>query len=93
MRFRLGVLAMGVSFLPYLALAVVPFLGISLAGVAGVIAIALIAAEVFFWSGLVLAGVDARSAIRAHGWARAPRILWRMSLAGQASQARETRSA
>ena len=90
MRFRLGVLAMGVSFLPYLALAVVPFLGISLAGVAGVIAIALIAAEVFFWSGLVLAGVDARSAIRTHGWASAPRILWRMLLAGQAS---ETRSA
>ncbi len=90
MRFRLGVVAMATSFVPYLALGVVPFLGVSLAGIAGLIAVSLIGAEVIFWSGLVLAGADARAAIRQHGWARTPRILWDLLVAGQA---RETRSA
>ena len=99
MRFRLGVVAMGVSFIPYLALGLVPFVGVSLAGAAGMVAAVLIAAEVIFWSGLMLAGADARSAIRTHGWTSAPRILWRMLLAGRVrdiprpTQASETRSA
>lgn len=96
MKFRLGVVAMAASFLPYLALGVVPFLGISPVETAGVIAAALIGAEIVFWSGLLLAGAQARAAIRAHGWSGAPRIMWRMLRSGRAvgiAQASETRSA
>ncbi len=88
MLFRLGVVAIIVSFLPWLALAVAPLLGLPIAGAA---AGAIVAAEVLFWSGLALAGKDTWQAVKANGWRRAPGVLVRLLVRGRSGgQACET---
>ena len=75
MRFRTGLIAIVLSFGMWLVVAVAPLLGFSFGAVAGLIAGALVVAEVLFWAGLVLAGRDAWQTIKARGWRRAPREL------------------
>jgi hypothetical protein len=82
MWFRVGLVAIVLSFVPWLAIAVAPLLGLSLAGVAGLVTAALVAAEVLFWTGLALAGRDTWRAIKSRGWRHAPRELLRLLVSG-----------
>ena len=84
MLFRLGILAIIASFVPWLAIALAPLVGLSLSGAAGLVGAALITAEILFWSGLALAGRDTWRAVRANGWRRAPRALARLLVRGRA---------
>ena len=88
MLFRLGILAIIASVLPWLAIALAPLVGRSLSGAAGLIGAALITAEILFWSGLALAGKDTWHAVRANGWRRAPRALARLLTRGRPRAAR-----
>ncbi len=83
MWFRVGLVAIVLSFVPWLAIAVIPLLGLSLAGVAGLIAGSLVVAEVLFWTGLALAGKDTWQTIKSQGWRRAPRELARLLVSGR----------
>ena len=83
MLFRLGILAIITSFLPWLAIALAPLVGLSLAGAAAFVGAALVTAEILFWSGLALAGKDVWEAVRANGWRRAPRALARLLTRGR----------
>ena len=83
MWFRVGVVAIALSFLPWLAIAVAPLLGVSLGAGIGVVGVSLVVAEVLFWTGLALAGKDTWRAIKAHGWRRAPRALARFLIDGR----------
>jgi hypothetical protein len=83
MLFRVGILAIIASFLPWLAIALAPLMGLSLAGAAGFVGAALITAEILFWGGLALAGKDTWQAVRANGWRRAPRALARLWTRGR----------
>jgi hypothetical protein len=83
MLFRLGILAIIASFLPWLAIALAPLVGLSLAGAAGFVGAAVVTAEIMFWAGLALAGKDTWQAIKANGWRRAPRALARLLTRGR----------
>jgi len=83
MVFRLGLIAIVLSFVPWLALAAAPLLGLSLSAGAGLVAGALVVAEVLFWVGLALAGKDTWQTIKARGWRRAPRELVRLLVHGR----------
>jgi hypothetical protein len=83
MLFRVGILAIIASFLPWLAIALAPLMGLSLAGAAGFVGAALITAEILFWGGLALAGKETWQAVRANGWRRAPRALARLLTRGR----------
>ena len=83
MLFRLGIVAFIASFLPWIAIALAPLMGLSLAGATGFVGAALITAEILFWGGLALAGKDAWQAVRANGWRRAPRALARLLIGGR----------
>lgn len=82
MLFRIGLIAIVLSFVPWLAIAAAPLLGLSLAASAGLVAGALVGAEVLFWSGLALAGKDTWRTVKARGWRRAPRELARLLVHG-----------
>ena len=71
MLFRLGLIAIVLSVVPWLAIAGAPLLGLSLSAGAGLVAGALVVAEVLFWVGLALAGKDTWQTIKARGWRRA----------------------
>jgi hypothetical protein len=86
--FRIGLLAIALSFVPWLAIAVAPLLGLSLGESAGLVAGLAVAAEVLFWTGLALAGRDTWQAIRTRGWRRAPRELLRLLVAGRPAPVR-----
>ena len=73
MFFRIGLIAIVLSFVPWLAIGVAPLLGLSLGASAGLIGVSLVVAEVLFWTGLALAGKDTWQTIKARGWRRAPR--------------------
>lgn len=82
MAFRLGVVLMALSVVPWLLLPVVPFLSLSGAR-AGLVAGGLvIAAELVFWPGLALAGRDAWRAAKARGWRRLPTAMVEMLRTG-----------
>jgi hypothetical protein len=83
MLFRLGILAIIASFLPWLAIALAPLIGLSLGGAAGFVGAALITAEMLFWGGLALTGKETWQAVRANGWRRAPRALARLLTRGR----------
>lgn len=83
MWFRIGLIAIVLSFVPLLMIAAVPLFGLSLGGVAGLVAGALVVAEVLFWAGLALAGKDTWQTIKARGWRRAPRELGRLLVHGR----------
>jgi hypothetical protein len=85
--FRLGILAIFASFLPWLAIALAPLVGLSRAGAAGFVGAAVVAAEILFWGGLALAGKDTWQAVRAKGWRRAPRALAHLLIRGRAHAA------
>jgi hypothetical protein len=75
MAVRLGALLIALSLVPWLALAVLPFLGLGTAAFAaggGLI----VGAEVAFWLGLLLIGRDTWLLARSHGWRRVPGALW-----------------
>lgn len=78
MLFRVGLIAIVLSFVPWLALAAAPLLGLSLTAGAGMVAVSLVVAEAMFWLGLALAGKDTWQAIKAGGWRGAPRELVRL---------------
>ena len=83
MLFRLGLIAIVLSVVPWLAIAGAPLLGLSLSAGAGLVAGALVVAEVLFWVGLALAGKDTWQTIKARGWRRAPRELARLLVHGR----------
>jgi hypothetical protein len=83
MLFRLGLVAIVLSFLPWLAIAAAPLFGLSLGASAGLVAGLAVAAEVLFWAGLAMAGKDTWQTIRARGWRRAPRALGRLLVHGR----------
>jgi hypothetical protein len=85
MAVRLGVVLIALSLLPWLALTVLPFLGLGTAAFAaggGLIVVA----EVAFWLGLVLVGRDTWSLARSHGWRHVPGTLWRVLRHGTADR-------
>lgn len=65
----LGWLLIAVSFVLWGLIAVVPFLGFTGAEIAGITTALVIAGEVTFWLGLLLAGRDA--------WERIKRVFWK----------------
>ena len=83
MLFRAGLIAIVLSLVPWLAIAAAPLLGLSLTAGAGLVAGALVAAEVLFWVGLALAGKDTWQTIKSRGWRRAPRELLRLLVHGR----------
>jgi hypothetical protein len=72
MWFRIGLIAILLSFVSWLAILGVPFLGLQADAKVAVVAALAILAEVLFWAGLALAGKDTWQAIRSYGWRRAP---------------------
>jgi hypothetical protein len=93
MLFRLGLVAVVLSFVPWLAIAAAPLFGLSLGASAGLAAGLAVAAEVLFWAGLALVGKDTWQAIRARGWRRAPRELGRLLVHGRPAPATGTSDA
>jgi hypothetical protein len=83
MLFRVGLIAIVLSFVPWLAIGVAPLLGLSLGASAGLVGVSLVVAEVLFWVGLALAGKDSWKTIKARGWRRAPRELTRLLIHGR----------
>jgi hypothetical protein len=75
MWFRVGLIAILLSFVGWLAILGVPFLGLQAGASVAVAAALAILAEILFWAGLALVGKDTWQAIRSHGWRRAPRQL------------------
>lgn len=86
--FRIGVLAIVISFLPWLALAVLPFAGLGGADTGVFVAVALIVAELLFWAGTAVVGRQVWQVIRRTGWRRAPAMLWRMLVSGRVADGR-----
>jgi hypothetical protein len=83
MMFRIGLVAIVLSILPWLAIAAAPLFGLSLGAALGLVGALLVVAEVLFWIGLALAGRDTWRSVRAHGWQRAPRELARLFVDGR----------
>jgi hypothetical protein len=83
MWFRVGLIAIALSFVPWLFMAAAPLFGLSVAAGAGLVAGLLVVAEVLFWVGLALAGKDTWQAVKARGWRRAPRELGRLLVHGR----------
>jgi len=83
MWFRIGLLAIMLSFVPWVGLALAPFVGLSVSEGVGLIGAAIVVAEVLFWAGLALAGKDTWHAVKAHGWRHAPRELTRLLVRGR----------
>ena len=87
MWFRVGLIAIALSFLPWVAIAVAPLLGLSLAASAGLVTGLLVVAEVLFWAGLALAGKETWQTVKARGWRHAPRELFRLLVRGRPAPA------
>lgn len=87
MLFRIGLVAIVLSFVPLLAIALAPFLGLSLGASAGLAAGLAVGAEVLFWGGLALAGKETWQTVKARGWRRAPRELARLFVQGRPTPA------
>ncbi|CAM2956004.1 transporter suffix domain-containing protein [Skermania piniformis] len=83
MLLRVGVSLILLSFIPWLTLVVAPLAGVSLASGAGLVAAAVVVAEIMFWSGLALAGKDTWQSVKANGLRRAPRELARILVVGR----------
>ena len=90
MWFRVGLIAIVLSFVPWLAIGVAPLLGLSLGASAGLVGVALVVAEALFWIGLAMAGKDTWRTIKARGWRRAPRELARLLVHGRPASPRPT---
>jgi hypothetical protein len=87
MLFRVGLIAIALSVVPWIVVAATPLLGLSLGAVAGLVAGSLVAAEVLFWAGLALVGKDTWQTVKAQGLRRAPRELARMFVHGRRTPA------
>ena len=83
MLLRVGLIAIVLSFVPWLAIGAAPLLGLSLGASAGLVGVSLVVAEVLFWVGLALAGKDTWKTIKARGWRRAPHELTRLLIHGR----------
>jgi len=70
---KLGVGLILVSFLPWIAVAIAPFLAVSIAQKAVLIPVLLGSAEVMFWLGILIVGKEV--AERYRRWLN-PRYLW-----------------
>ncbi len=81
---RVGVLLIALSFLAWLLILAVPFVGLSGGAAVATVAGLAIGAEVIFWLGLVLAGRDTWKLAKQHGWRGVPAALWRTLRFGQA---------
>ena len=84
MAVRLGVVLILLSSLPWLALVVLPFLGLGAGGAAAAGGGLILVAEVAFWLGLVLVGRVTWRLARSRGWRRVPGALWRLLRHGAA---------
>ncbi len=73
---RTGVLLIVLSFVCWLLVPVVPFLGLNGGTAFAAVAGLLIVAEVVFWLGLVLAGRETWKLAKANGWRGVPAALW-----------------
>ena len=83
MAFRIGVVLIMGSILPWLLLPVVPFLPLSGARQGAAAGGLVVAAELIFWPGLALAGKGAWQAAKARGWRRLPAAMWEMLRTGR----------
>lgn len=83
MLFRVGLIAIALSFVPWLFIAAAPLFGLSIGAGAGLVAGLLVVAEVLFWAGLALAGKDTWQAVKARGWRHAPQELGRLLVHGR----------
>lgn len=88
MWFRVGLVAIALSFVPWLMIAAAPLFGLSLGASAGLVTGLLVVAEVLFWAGLTLAGKDTWQTVKARGWRRAPRELGRLLRHGRPETSR-----
>lgn len=87
MKFRIGVLLQLASIVPWSCVLLLPFLGLSAAGMGIGAAILGGTAEAMIWVGLFLAGRETYRAAKRHGWRRVPAELWRMLRTGEVSEA------
>ncbi|MCY7274119.1 MAG: transporter suffix domain-containing protein [Phormidesmis sp. CAN_BIN44] len=71
---KLGIGLILVSFLPWIAVAVVPFLGASIAQKSVLIPVLFVSAELIFWIGILIVGKEV--AERYRRWLN-PRYLWK----------------
>ncbi|MGQ0576419.1 MAG: transporter suffix domain-containing protein [Pseudonocardia sp.] len=78
MVLRLGIVLIVGSFVLWLLIPLVPLVGFRGLAAAGAVAGLLVAAEVVFWIGVLLAGRDTWRLARTHGWRGVPGALWRM---------------
>jgi hypothetical protein len=83
MWFRVGLIAIALSLVPWLAIAAAPLLGLPLGSSVGLVAGSVVVAEVLFWIGLAMVGKDTWQTIKARGWRRAPRELGRLLVHGR----------
>jgi len=75
---RAGIVLMILSVVFWLLIPLVPVVGLRGLAAAGAVGGLLVAAEVVFWLGLLLAGRDTWKLAREHGWRGVPRTLWQM---------------
>ena len=66
--FRLGIILMLLSFIPWILLPAVPWLANGLGSQARLAGALVLLGELLFWPGLALAGKDAWNAAKSHGW-------------------------
>lgn len=83
MMFRVGLIAVVLSFVPWLLVAAAPLLGLPLGTSAGLVVGSVVLAEVLFWAGLALAGKQTWQTVKARGWRHAPRELGRLLVHGR----------
>jgi hypothetical protein len=81
--FRVGLLAIALSVVPWLVIAAAPLFGLSLGASAGLVAGSLVVAEVLFWIGLLMTGKQTWQTIKARGWRHAPQELGRLLVHGR----------
>ncbi len=81
--FRIGVAAIALSILPYLAIPTLPLLEISNARRAAYAGAAVVIAELVFLLGVALAGRETWRTVRRTGFRRAPKELWRLLRMGR----------
>lgn len=78
MALRAGVVLIVASFALLLLIPLVPVVGLRGLAAAGAIGGVVVACEVMFWLGVLLAGRDTWKVVRAHGWRRVPGALWQL---------------
>lgn len=86
MLFRLGIIMLVGSQVPYLGIIALPLIGLDWTAV-GVGAVALVVTgEALFWVGVLLIGRDTWRTARRHGLRKTPRALWNLFRYGREAE-------